>query len=399
MASWPRLLDALGDDRHAERPAQGDDRGGERPFVRPIGSADELLGDLQDVGLEPAQVAERRVAGAEVVDRDANAEGARRLEPGDRRRRVVEDRGLGHLEDQLIGVEAGPLEDLRRAVDEVRLLELLRRQVHGQRERAADARPSRTIGDLAAGLLEDPGPSGTIMPVSSASGMNSFGRSSPRVGWRQRTSASTPAIDAAPEVDDRLVEQRELAPPEAARQLGAQRVAGDDRGMHRRLERRDAVLPRSLAVYIATSAFRSSSSARSVAGPRGGDADAPADLDLRVRDEERRLEGLDDPLGDGDRLAEVRRVVEQHGELVAAEATRPGRPRAGPPRIRSATSTSRRSPAACPSVSLTILKSSRSRNRTAGIRVSGREDPAPSSARHPGARRRARRTGCGWRAR
>jgi hypothetical protein len=37
-------------------------------------------------------------------------------------------------------------------------------------------------------------PSGLMSPVSSASGMNSTGGTMPRVGWRQRTSASMPMI-------------------------------------------------------------------------------------------------------------------------------------------------------------------------------------------------------------
>ena len=35
-------------------------------------------------------------------------------------------------------------------------------------------------------------PTSTIIPVSSSSGMIRSGRTTPRVGWRQRKSASTP---------------------------------------------------------------------------------------------------------------------------------------------------------------------------------------------------------------
>ena len=37
-------------------------------------------------------------------------------------------------------------------------------------------------------------PSGTISPISSASGMNSAGDTRPRSGWRQRSSASKPTM-------------------------------------------------------------------------------------------------------------------------------------------------------------------------------------------------------------
>ena len=77
-SAWAGLLDALGDDPQAERVAEGDDRVGERPLVRvAVRRDDELPGDLQDVDREAAQVAQRRVAGAEVVDGDPDAERAR----------------------------------------------------------------------------------------------------------------------------------------------------------------------------------------------------------------------------------------------------------------------------------------------------------------------------------
>ena len=60
-----------------ERLAERHDRVGERPLARAaVGRTDEVAGDLEDVDREPAQVAERRVAGPEVVDRDPDAEGA-----------------------------------------------------------------------------------------------------------------------------------------------------------------------------------------------------------------------------------------------------------------------------------------------------------------------------------
>src|SRR6476661_6301499 len=69
-------LDALGDDAEVQGLAEGDDRPGEGPVVGPrVLGADELPGDLQDVDREAAEVAERRVAGPEVVDRDPDPEG------------------------------------------------------------------------------------------------------------------------------------------------------------------------------------------------------------------------------------------------------------------------------------------------------------------------------------
>ena len=98
------------------------------------------------------------------------------------------------------------------------------------------------------------------------------------------------------------------------------------------------------------------------------DADARGDLDLLALHLEADAQSVDDAVGDEHRSLEVALIVQQHGELVAAQARRNVLGRSTL-RSRSPTSISSRSPAACPSVSLTILKSSRSRNRTTRLRV------------------------------
>ena len=89
------------------------------------------------------------------------------------------------------------------------------------------------------------------------------------------------------------------------------------------------------------------------------------------------LEGLGDgrqqPVGDAAGDAQVRAVLEQHRELVAAQprrrvaAAQASRGCARRPRISSS------SPASWPSVSLTVLKSSRSRNSTATLLAAPRQ--------------------------
>ena len=69
------LLDALGERLQAELLAELHERVQQRPRLGRVGDRrDERAVDLQDVDRELAQVRERRVAGAEVVDRDADAE-------------------------------------------------------------------------------------------------------------------------------------------------------------------------------------------------------------------------------------------------------------------------------------------------------------------------------------
>ncbi len=102
-------------------------------------------------------------------------------------------------------------------------------------------------------------PSGTISPVSSASGMNSPAAAVRARGGSQRTSASTPAIAPVAELDDRLVDERELAALDGA---GAGRPRARARSTApsciARLEDLVAALAARLGRYIATSASRSS---------------------------------------------------------------------------------------------------------------------------------------------
>ena len=68
--------------------------------------------------------------------------------------------------------------------------------------------------------------SGTMRPVSSASGTKSSGVTRPRVGWFHRTSASNPSISPVSQHDDRLVVQDELVVVDRPLQVGLRARAG-----------------------------------------------------------------------------------------------------------------------------------------------------------------------------
>ena len=96
------------------------------------------------------------------------------------------------------------------------------------------------------------------------------------------------------------------------------------------------------------------------------DADTDPDRQLAAVEQERLVEGRDDPLGDPDGSPLTVGVLDQYGELVAAE---PGNGVRGRMQClsRSATSPSSTSPTAWPWVSLTPLNPSRSRKSTATV--------------------------------
>src|SRR3954454_23958699 len=158
-----RVLDPLRDDLQPERVRQADQRRDDARVARLVERGDERAVDLELVDGEPAEVAQRRVARAEVVDADLDAEALELDERGQRRARVAHHRRLGHLEAQLPGRHAGHVEDLGHRVDEVGLGELQDGEVdrHRRRRRRALVAPRAR---LAAGLLEYPAADGGDQP-------------------------------------------------------------------------------------------------------------------------------------------------------------------------------------------------------------------------------------------
>ena len=68
-------LHAFGDDGAAERGGKADDAFDDRQILGiPQHVAHKALVDLEHAGGQAAQVGQRRVAGAEVIEREANAE-------------------------------------------------------------------------------------------------------------------------------------------------------------------------------------------------------------------------------------------------------------------------------------------------------------------------------------
>ena len=123
------------------------------------------------------------------------------------------------------------------------------------------------------------------------------------------------------EADDRLVGDRDLGPLDGPLQLPADGEAIDGAVVHGRLEHLDAALAVGLGrvhgeVGVAQQLLR-----RRGGPAAGGDADAGAGVDLPAVDHDRRVEGVEDALGHLDDGSGVGGVLEEDGELVAAEAS------------------------------------------------------------------------------
>src|SRR3954463_6138578 len=92
------LLHALRGGLDIERVGELGDRPDDR--ARPLAGEeimDEAAVDLQFVEREALQITERGIAGAEIVERDADAERAQRVEQPERRISAVEENRFGDL--------------------------------------------------------------------------------------------------------------------------------------------------------------------------------------------------------------------------------------------------------------------------------------------------------------
>ena len=140
-------LDAFRQHFHAERVAERDDRLDDGAGMAGRAQrADEGAIDLDLAEREFLQVAQARIAGAEIVERDADAERAQRFEPLQGLLRVVDQNPFGHFENDARRRDAAFGNDGGDQIDQLAVADLDRRQVH----RHGQVRPAYAIGQRAA---------------------------------------------------------------------------------------------------------------------------------------------------------------------------------------------------------------------------------------------------------
>ena len=146
-------LHPLRDDGQAELGREADDRADDGRVAGALGHpGHEHPVDLQGLHREPVELGEAGEARPEVVEGGVAAEGPQALEPLPGAGRVVGDRRLGHLEPQRLGRQAGGVEHRRHVVDQLRVGELVGRDVDRELEGGEEVGPP--LGHLGAGDLE-----------------------------------------------------------------------------------------------------------------------------------------------------------------------------------------------------------------------------------------------------
>src|SRR5829696_2445614 len=359
------LLDALGHGVELEGVAElhdGVGQGGVLPT--PADPVDERLVDLEDVDREAAQVAERRVAGAEVVDGQQHPEPLELPQPHAHRLDVADQDALGDLDGELARRQPRGLERVDHLGDQALLLELAAGQVDVDRQRRRVRELALPAAGLEAGLEQHPVADRPDQPLLLGQGDERRRRQQPLDRVVPADQGLDPGDAARDQLEDRLVVQHQLVAVGHVAQLGLQLQALEHVLVHVGMEQLVAVLAPALAAYMATSALRSSSSASSTPGRPTA---AP-----RLA-----LIGMVRPLRPNGwwRVSRMRAATPP---AASASVTRSSSTaNSSPPRraavslgrrqpwSRQAAATSSWSPAAWPRLSLTCLKSSRSMNSTA----------------------------------
>ena len=173
---------------------------------------------------------ERRVAGAEIVDRQPDAEAIQRLELGHRLLGVAHDAALGQLELEIRGVEGAALDHARDVAHQILLLEL----APGQVDREAQAREARLVpgAHLRAGGAQHEAPE--LQDQAGLLGQRD------ELGGRDQAEVGVEPADQRLDADDRAIVQAhlrlvvddQLGTLERAPQLGLQDQALERGGVH-----------------------------------------------------------------------------------------------------------------------------------------------------------------------
>ena len=243
------------------------------------------------------------------------------MQASDRNFRIVHQRGLGDLEREITRVQTGLVQDRHDVGDELRIGELARRQIHGDREpllRVAllpNASVAARLGEHLTADLDDETvllrdrdevvrrhePARRVLPADEC-----LERDHPVLGER----------------DDRLVLHDELVFLQGSAQVGLELEPGDRRRVHLGLVDPEATLALALGAV-----HRGVGVAEQLVGGGAvragvGDARARMDEDLLARDEEGRFERVDQPLRGLAGGRGCREPLQQDRELVAAEPRR-----------------------------------------------------------------------------
>ena len=194
------------------------------------------------------QVRERRIAHAEVVDREPHAEGLQLAEAIEIDVRVLHDRAFRQLDHQAAGLQARHLERVAHVGDQVAVLQVASRHVHRDAQAAAVGHGRAPLAHLGAGLDQH------LLPEfdDPARLFRDLDERARHDDAALRVTPADQGLDAeqlaARQVDDRLVLDEEFVPGQGVGDVPLEPQAVVQLLLHLRLEQHEARLAGGLGV-------------------------------------------------------------------------------------------------------------------------------------------------------
>ena len=276
------------------------------------GGVDEAAVELDLVDRELAKAGQRRQTGAEIVERDPEALLAKRLDRSTAQGAMFDEQFLGDLELDLARLHLFLGADRQQIVDEIRVAELERRQIEGDRKLRPAARgPAGVAKSAHAKLADDAAFLGDRDHVQ--------GRHFAEHGMGPAKQAFE-ADDLAAGADHRLeVEVHRIAGGELGADRAFDLVTALDVGVHRLGEDPEAVAAGRLgAVHRDVGLAHQLGGFADFAGGEDG-ADADSDPGLALAQHERLADDGDDPLAQAADIGLAFGADLDDRELVAAD--------------------------------------------------------------------------------
>ena len=297
---------------------QRDDGAGDRQaFVAAIAFDDEGAVDLEDVDGETLQVGERRITGAEVVDRNIDAHRLQFIEHCQRPLDVAHQHAFGDFQFEVFRRQAGFLQHRHDQCGEILFAEQAGRDVDGDAQfRIAGSAPG---GGLVAGLAQHEPGDLADQAVFFGQRNEAHRRNAAELGAvpaHQGLEAERPAVG----IDLGLVDDVQFVLLDRPAQGGieCQPVAGFD------VERFGVELELALAQLLGVmhGRVRMTQQDFEVDAVVGKEADAEAAIDAHFLafEHDRRTDGILDAVQDVQRVAQPTVVAEDEHEFVAAVA-------------------------------------------------------------------------------
>jgi hypothetical protein len=311
-------LDALGDHLQPEAPGQGQDGPGDGNILRVAGQIlDEATVDLQGIDGQALQVAERGIAGAEVIDRHPDAELAEFAEGLHRRGQVLDQQAFGDLHLQEARLQSDPCQDLADPPGQTALLHLAPGEIHRHGDGVT---PIMQAAGKAASLKQRP-----VAHLGDQPGLFQDGHKLVR---RHRAEFRRVPAQQGLQTDYRgigkthlgLVEQAQFGALQGVAQTVFHLHAPGRPGGHVGGEELVVGTPQALGVVHRRIGI--AGQAVGIAGIGGiqGDADTGADHHVVTGEIQRRGNPVEDGLGHLGGADGVVQAFQDHGEFVAAES-------------------------------------------------------------------------------